>query len=445
LAQPVQPSGSAKLPNDVFVVANQKENNVIHDYAAQSINPMSSIKQAYRDSLFSSTKTEVNERLAEVMAVDMTVKVPSDLNYFGNSSIATEYGNRDWISVVCRVMDLHSGIPDPEQIVIDGTTTQTFGDITKLRSSIGKFYAPADDIRAKGATNIEVGDWLIVEFQDKTTMSNGIIKDVYFKKDKSTWGSSGGGFSAGSSFDGAYPNLPAESANLDNPPLNQEFWTLLTICFAEGGASDQGMADVAQSIYNRYYIANTYNGYYSKSITKNVAGGKNYEPTYKNQADWQRITDEASAIRAFRGYKPSYSQQQIQNGLKRALAAIRDPVLQENAALHVQIRPDFLAGKPDQDVGGVYQVERASPLYKDHNNFHIRKDNQAMGKLLLNGSLRPAASIPEHIRPFIEGNELPTSQPLETAPTELPTSPVSPLQSPVATSEAPTDFGTSEI
>jgi len=216
LAQPVQPSGPAKLPNDTFVTANQKENTSIYDYNAQSIDPISSIKQAYRASLFSSTKTEINERLAEVMAVDMTIKKPSDLNYFGEASISVEYGDRDWVSVICRVMDLHSGVPDPEQTLIQGTTTLAFTDITRLRSNVGKFYAPMDDLRNKGASNIEVGDWLIVEFQDKTTLSNGIIKDVYFKKDISTYTPTpSGGGSGGPS--GEFNNPSSEPVNL--PPL----------------------------------------------------------------------------------------------------------------------------------------------------------------------------------------------------------------------------------
>jgi hypothetical protein len=430
LAQPVQPSGSAKLPNDTFVTANQKENNSIYDYNAQSIDPISSIKQAYRDSLFSSTKTEVNERLAEVMAVDMTIKKPSDLNYFGEASVSVEYGDRDWVSVICRVMDLHSGVPDPEQTLVQGTTTQTFTDITRLRSSVGKFYAPMDDLRGKGASNIEVGDWLIVEFQDKTTLSNGIIKDVYFKKDKSTWSAGGGSLGAPSAFDGAYPMMSNAPANLDNPPANQEFWTLLAICYAEGGANDQGMADVAQSIYNRYYLANKYGGY-SKSIAKNVSTARNYEPTFKNQGDWQRITDEASAIRALKGYRPSYNVSTLQQGLQKALEALRNAEFQASAANWVRLRPDFLAGAPDQKVGGIYQVERSEGGYGKHNNFHIRSDNTLRRYIVTNGAVNPAADIPEIIRPFIEGEILPVSEPQETSePTEFPTSQTDPLEEP---------------
>lgn len=201
-------------------------------------------------------------------------------------------------------------------------------------------------------------------------------------------------------FGGAGLGTGGEPANLDNPPANQEFWTLLAICWAESGGDNQGMADVAQSIYNRYYLANKYGGY-RKSIAANVSTGRAYEPTFKNQADWQRITNEATAVAALQVAKPTYSQQTLQQGLQKALTSVRNAEFRAAAALHVGGRPDFLAGAPSQSVGGSNQVERQP--FRTNNNFHVRSDNTLRNKININ----EAAQIPEIIRPYIEGTQLP--------------------------------------
>jgi hypothetical protein len=179
------PTG-AGLPSNTFVTPTSRETNNIFDYNAQTNDPLSSIRQATRQTLFSSKDTEVSERLGEVLAVDMSVKLPSDLNYFGDPNVSVEYGSRDWVCVICRILDLHSATPDPSQTVSLENASPTFADVTRLRANIGKFYIPVDELRSKGATNIEIGDWLTVEFQDKNLLTNGIIKGVYLKRDVTT-------------------------------------------------------------------------------------------------------------------------------------------------------------------------------------------------------------------------------------------------------------------
>ena len=170
-----------KLPSDTFVVATSKENNVIQDYQSQVADPIATIKEATRQTLFSSKQTEVTERLAQVLAFAV-VKRPAEIAYFGEQDVNIEYGGPDWYSVICKVLDLHAVTPDPDlNVTSDGNTT--FRDITRMRSNIGKFYCPVKYLRDKGKTNVKIGDWLVVEFQDKILMSNGIIKDVYIESD----------------------------------------------------------------------------------------------------------------------------------------------------------------------------------------------------------------------------------------------------------------------
>jgi hypothetical protein len=196
----------SKLPKDTFVPANQKENVSLPNYEAQVINPISTMNEAVRQELFSSKKTEVKERLVQVLSVDNDIKLPAQINYFSNQSILTEYGDRTFVSVIARINDADAGVPEP-QLLVDTAgvaTTLGFGDITRIKGHVGKFYAPKEDLAAKSIGNIEVGDWLIVEFQDKTNFQNGIIKKVYMKKNVSTYLASSAGAFGGSSATGVY-------------------------------------------------------------------------------------------------------------------------------------------------------------------------------------------------------------------------------------------------
>ncbi len=178
-----------KLPNDTFVTANQKEETSISNYEAQVIDPISTMNEAVRKRLFGSKKTEIKERFVEVLHVDNDVKLPANINYFSSQNILTEYGSRTFVSVIARINDADAGVPDPELLLNDnnGSLSLSFTDVTRMRSHIGKFYAPKEDLEGKSVGNIEVGDWLVVEFQDKSNFQSGIIKEVYIKKDVSTY------------------------------------------------------------------------------------------------------------------------------------------------------------------------------------------------------------------------------------------------------------------
>lgn len=196
-----------KISNDVNVIANQKENNNLPDIATQTIDPISSIKQGTRNALFGAEATKAGPRLGQVLAISTNILKPAELNYFSNDTIKTESGDQAWMCAICRIPDMHGAVPDPDSVV-DTTTGQiTIKDWTRLRANIGKFYAPAASILAKGVTSVEVGDWLEVEFQDNTIFANGIIKNVYHKTNAAGYGAPGVGGPAGTPTAGG-PILP---------------------------------------------------------------------------------------------------------------------------------------------------------------------------------------------------------------------------------------------
>jgi hypothetical protein len=169
---------------DTFNVSVAKNVNNVRSNAATQQNPLSTLKKIQYDSLFAKDKVELTERLAEVIAVEMDVKRPTSLNYFGNLAISQQNGQRSWVVAICRIADFDAATPQPE-MTVDQNLKYSFMTATKIRQH-GKFYVLADELRNKGFANLEVGDWVVVEFLDKTYLSNGMIKDVYYKSDLST-------------------------------------------------------------------------------------------------------------------------------------------------------------------------------------------------------------------------------------------------------------------
>lgn len=179
---------SYKYPIDFMTSPDRKPKNRVYDLEAISSDPLAAMKAATRSKIFASTKNNVKERLVEVIAVDNDIKMPADHN-FGYKEILESYGTRSYICVIGRIQDLDAGIPDPDSIVelSTGNLTIPFKDGTRIRNHVGKFYASVEDLKGKMIGAIQVGDILLVEFQDKNTMSNGIIKEVYLKKDTNSY------------------------------------------------------------------------------------------------------------------------------------------------------------------------------------------------------------------------------------------------------------------
>lgn len=145
----------------------------------------------------------------------------------------------------------------------------------------------------------------------------------------------------------------------DDPISN--YWTLVAISAAENLKDNkQGMADVAQSIYNRLNA----NGVYGSTIKRIVLENKpviQYEPLEKNLNDWKNIKSEETAIIALKNSKKNkniISQETAKEWINNAVNALKDPILKSNAANFVGSRTEFLAASPtDPDARGA--VERS--------------------------------------------------------------------------------------
>ena len=112
----------------------------------------------------------------------------------------------------------------------------------------------------------------------------------------------------------------------------KDFWILSTISLYES-KTEQGAADVAQSIYNRM-------GYSKKSARKLILEAGQYTPVGKfgKASDWDKITDKESAINHIKNFPGNRASI---NGLEKVSAALLNTTLQKNAADFVGNRPDF--------------------------------------------------------------------------------------------------------
>jgi hypothetical protein len=140
-----------------------------------------------------------------------------------------------------------------------------------------------------------------------------------------------------------------------------DYWSLIAICALENYADNpQGMADVAQSIYNRL---NTPNKPYGKSIKEIVTAKGQYEPTFKNRSEWLLIKDEKSAITAVKNSK-GWTSDKAKERLNKTKAAISNTTYQNNAKTFVNTRTEFLASDPTSSKA----IDVVSRTPKDINN-----------------------------------------------------------------------------
>lgn len=392
--------GEPKINSDTLSPPFNNEEFSVPSYEAQVQDPFSLMREAARKRLYDNQPSEVKERLVEVLEVNTNVKKPADLNYFSNMETMKAYGDVPFVCVIARVLDLDSGIPNPDLVIDPQTGKYNNSTITKIRCHVGKFYAPTQDSKGARIATIEVGDLLSAEFLDKTNMTNGIIKKIYAKKGTASQTSSGPvpGTTSPSNPVGR-PRQPSNTPN--NPTPLQEIWTLLAICFAESGASVQGMADVAQSIYNRYSLsvsfARLFTNGYTPSLTSVIVARGQYEPTFKAPEKWAAITDLETAIEALQAWRgPTYDRRNAERGLKKAFDSLKNPNNQASARNFVGLRTDFLGGAPKS---ASFAVER-SPI-KDNNNFHVRNDNSKKGYIEqnLNNPSGPPSSITQYLVP----------------------------------------------
>jgi len=182
------------------------------------------------------------------------------------------------------------------------------------------------------------------------------------------------------------PGTYSESGQIETPATNPElanqtglstpvelgtkadFWSLVAISAAENFINNpQGMADVAQSIYNRL-AAKTY----GKSIKSIIVSRGQYEPTFKNLNDWRAIKDEQTAIKAYQNSK-RVSLLTATQAINTSKGALTNPLYAQEAKTLVGSRTEFLANFP-QSNEAVGIIER-SPSSKN-NVFFWRYDGK---------------------------------------------------------------------
>lgn len=129
----------------------------------------------------------------------------------------------------------------------------------------------------------------------------------------------------------------------------KDFWTLVAICVAEvKGYNPLEYAKVAQSIYNRLNC----NCGYGDSIADIITKKGQYQPTFKNRADWLNITDYNSAVTAFWNAKkdePGWKKEIVTTRITDAANDLKAGTYQSAASKFVGSRTEFLASAPTSD------------------------------------------------------------------------------------------------
>ena len=137
-----------------------------------------------------------------------------------------------------------------------------------------------------------------------------------------------------------FPNskpVNASQSNENPQGTIADFWTLVSICSLEAGIP-QARADVAQSIYNRFYTPNQPYGITIKNIIINKG---QYTPVSRNYNDWVAISDAQTAIKAVKGSKPEWDETRVKKELQDTINSIKDRQLIENAKRFVETRTEF--------------------------------------------------------------------------------------------------------
>jgi uncharacterized protein YjaZ len=145
---------------------------------------------------------------------------------------------------------------------------------------------------------------------------------------------------------------------------SQDYWTLITVIAAENFLDNlQGMADVAQSIYNRFNIPNKA---YGKSISQVILSKNQYEPVtigLSKGAAWKFIKSKKTAISVYAKTK-GVGKEEATKAIDNAINAQKNPTMIKEARRWVQTRTEFLSEPPtSKDSVGIRQREP-----KDINN-----------------------------------------------------------------------------
>ena len=145
-----------------------------------------------------------------------------------------------------------------------------------------------------------------------------------------------------------------------NTPIdNSEYWTLITIMACENYSDQkQGMADTAQSIYNRLAVPKKP---YGKTIKEIILYKGQYEPVSsgkKRGANWDSINSKDKAIVVYMKTR-NVDRDKATLAINNSILAQKDVKLSSEAGKYIQSRTEFLADKP-KSSGAAKPVERQS-------------------------------------------------------------------------------------
>ena len=117
-----------------------------------------------------------------------------------------------------------------------------------------------------------------------------------------------------------------------------DYWALIAIIAAESNSGDlQGMADVAQSIYNRF---NIFGKAYGKTIKEVITSDpRDYQPVSVNPSDWKVIDSKQSAIFAYQNSKKVT--------LKEATDAINNAILAQSTPIYIKNAQDWVGSRTE--------------------------------------------------------------------------------------------------
>lgn len=161
----------------------------------------------------------------------------------------------------------------------------------------------------------------------------------------------------------------------------KDYWTLITIIACENYTDNpQGMADVAQSIYNRYHVEGKP---YGKTISEIILTKGQYAPVSegtKKGADWKNITDKSKAISVYMKTK-GVDSPTATKAIDKAVLAQSGKTYISQAKNHVKTRTEFLASSPTSS-SAVSSVERSTKEknnsffwnYAGKNHYYDKKD-----------------------------------------------------------------------
>lgn len=186
---PAENAGEERLSIQTFATHRDRRGISVKNYKAALMDPWPLLKEIANRGVYPDPPPIVGQKLAKVIAVKTDLTLPN-MNYFGNSEVMKSYGDRKWIAAVCRVEEINGYISEPSTTLdgSDGTAQMSAMDATYARMHKSVYYAPQDDLyNSAGITNLEPGDWVYVEHEDKVLNANGWIKGLAMKKDVSSF------------------------------------------------------------------------------------------------------------------------------------------------------------------------------------------------------------------------------------------------------------------